>query len=209
MPLGTGILGLKEPFLVIYTYFAVMNSSPEKIILGVDPGTTVMGYGIIKASGSRLSLVQFGVIHLSKYSNHAIKLSKIFERTVQLIDEYLPDEMAIEAPFFGKNVQSMLKLGRAQGVAIAAGISRQLPITEYAPKQIKMSVTGNGNASKEQVAAMLKHLLKFSETPQLLDATDALGVAICHHFQNGKTKSSKASGWGSFLKDNPGRIKGA
>lgn len=165
-----------------------------------------MGYGIIKASGPRLSLVQFGVIHLSKYSNHAIKLSKIFDRTVQLIEEYLPDEMAIEAPFFGKNVQSMLKLGRAQGVAMAAGISRQIPITEYAPKQIKMAVTGNGNASKEQVAGMLKHLLSFKDTPQLLDSTDALGVAVCHHFQNGKVRS-KASSWESFLKENPGRRK--
>lgn len=178
----------------------------EKIILGVDPGTTVMGYGIIKVSGSRIDLVQYGVIHLSKYSNHALKLSKIFERTVQLIEEFTPDEMAVESPFFGKNIQAMLKLGRAQGVCMAAAISHEVPICEYAPKEIKLSVTGNGNASKEQVAGMLKHLLKFKEAPEFLDATDALGVAICHHFQNGKTKS-KSKGWGDFLKNNPGRVK--
>lgn len=181
-------------------------SLSEKTILGVDPGTTVMGYGIITVRQNELKLIQYGVIHLSKYSNHALKLSKIFERTVQLIEEYLPDEMAVEAPFFGKNIQSMLKLGRAQGVAIAAAISREIPIVEYAPKKIKQSVTGNGNASKEQVAGMLKHLLKFSETPNLLDATDALGVAVCHYFQNGQSKS-KTKGWGEFLKQNPDRIR--
>ena len=180
--------------------------SKEKIILGVDPGTSVMGYGIIEVKDSKLRLIQYGVIHLDKYKEHSIKLSKIFERVLQLMDEYHPDEMAIEAPFFGKNIQSMLKLGRAQGIAIAAAILREVPIVEYAPKKIKQSVTGNGNASKEQVAAMLGRLLNFKDIPKLLDATDALGVAVCHYFQNGKEKR-KAKSWGSFLKDNPDRIK--
>ena len=178
----------------------------EKIILGVDPGTNVMGYGLIQIYKHKLTLIQYGVIHLNKYEDHAIKLNKIFERIVQLIDEYHPDFMAIEAPFYGKNVQSMLKLGRAQGVAIAAAISRQVPITEYAPKKIKQSVTGNGNASKEQVAAMLCNLLTITEAPKLLDATDALAVALCHHFQNGKV-ATKAKGWGAFLKEHPDRVK--
>lgn len=178
----------------------------EKIILGIDPGTTVMGYAILHVKGNQLNLLQFGVIHLSKYSNHAMKLSKIFERTTQLIQEFMPDEMAIEAPFLGKNIQSMLKLGRAQGVCMAAAISHEIPINEYAPKEIKVAVTGNGNASKEQVAAMLKHLIKFKETPELLDASDALGVALCHHYRNGQVKT-KTKGWGDFLKQNPGRAK--
>jgi crossover junction endodeoxyribonuclease RuvC len=180
----------------------------EKIILGIDPGTNIMGYAILLVKGNDLNLLQFGVIHLSKYSNHAMKLSKIFERTSHLIEEFMPDEMAIEAPFLGKNIQSMLKLGRAQGVCMAAAISHEIPISEYAPKEIKRSVTGNGNASKEQVAGMLKNLLKFKDDPkQLLDATDALGVALCHHFQNGRVKTAKNKGWGGFLKDNPGRVK--
>lgn len=184
----------------------MLKSAKEKIILGVDPGTTILGYGVIMVKGSELKLIQYGVIHLSKYSNHAMKLSKIFDRMVQIIEEFMPDEMAIEAPFFGKNVQSMLKLGRAQGVCMAAAISREIPIVEYAPKQIKLSVTGRGNASKEQVAGMLKHLLKYKESPEFLDATDALGVAVCHHFQNGKVKS-KSKGWADFVKNNPGKIK--
>ncbi|MFN6945576.1 MAG: crossover junction endodeoxyribonuclease RuvC [Cytophagaceae bacterium] len=186
-----------------------LDNSPkakDKIILGIDPGTSITGYGLIQIKGSGMSLIQYGVIHLNKYSDHAIKLSKIFERVVQLIDEYLPDEMAIEAPFYANNVQSMLKLGRAQGVAIAAAISRQIPITEYAPRKIKQAVTGNGNASKEQVAAMLTNILKFKATHEFLDATDALGVAVCHHFQNGN-QASKSKSWASFLKDNPGRVK--
>ncbi len=184
------------------------KSTTEKIILGVDPGTSVMGYGLILVKNKQLKLIQYGVIHLSKYENHGIKLSKIFERMVQLIDEYHPDEMAIEAPFFGKNIQSMLKLGRAQGVAIAAAISREVPIVEYAPKKIKQSVTGNGNASKEQVAAMLERLLGFKDenASKLLDATDALGVAVCHYFSNGENKT-KSKGWDTFLKDNPDRVK--
>ncbi|MFY0606139.1 MAG: crossover junction endodeoxyribonuclease RuvC [Cyclobacteriaceae bacterium] len=181
------------------------DASLEKIILGVDPGTSVMGYGIIKVRKSQVTLLQFGVIHLSKYAGHELKLKKIFERILSLIDDYHPDEVALEAPFFGKNVQSMLKLGRAQGVAMAAALSREIPITEYAPKKVKQSVTGNGNASKEQVAAMLKTLLKFDEAP-LLDATDALAVALCHHYQGGKPVQS-AKSWKAFLADNPGRVK--
>lgn len=182
------------------------SSDKEKIILGIDPGTNVMGYGLISIRQNRLSLLQFGVIHLAKYSGHELKLKKIFDRIVSLIDDYLPDEVALEAPFYGKNVQSMLKLGRAQGVAMAAALSRDIPINEYSPKSVKQSVTGNGNASKEQVAAMLKSLLSFKETPKLLDATDALAVAVCHHFQGGKEQKSGKS-WKSFLADNPKRIK--
>lgn len=166
-----------------------------------------MGYGLISVKGQKLTLVQFGVIHLSKYSNHELKLKKIFERVISLIDDYHPDEVALEAPFYGKNVQSMLKLGRAQGVAMAAALSREIPITEYAPKKIKQSVTGNGNATKEQVAQMLKTLLNFKEDPKLLDATDALGVAVCHHFQQGIPQSTSAKSWGAFVSENPGRVK--
>jgi crossover junction endodeoxyribonuclease RuvC len=179
----------------------------EKIILGVDPGTSVMGYGVISIIGNKMKLVQYGVIHLSKIENHELKLKKIFERITQLITEYHPDEMALEAPFFGKNVQSMLKLGRAQGVAMAAALSREIPIVEYAPKKIKQSVTGNGNASKEQVAGMLQTLLKIGELPELLDATDALGVAVCHHFSKGNSKI-KSKTWKTFLTENPSRVKG-
>lgn len=178
----------------------------EKIILGIDPGTNFMGYGLIKIVKKQPQLLQFGVIHLNKYSDHALKLQKIFQRISQIIEEFHPDEVALEAPFYGKNVQSMLKLGRAQGVAIAAALSREIPVVEYAPKKIKQSVCGNGNASKEQVAAMLKQLLHFKETPKLLDATDALSVAVCHFFQGGKTTSSNKS-WKAFLRDNPGRAK--
>lgn len=178
----------------------------EQIILGLDPGTTVMGYGVISVTGSKLQLIQYGVIHLSKYEGHELKLKKIFERVLHLVEEYHPDEVALEAPFYGKNVQSMLKLGRAQGVAMAAALYREIPITEYAPRKVKQSVTGNGNASKEQVAKMIMMLLKITEQPKLLDATDALSVALCHHFQKGQV-AKKAAGWASFVKDNPGRIK--
>ena len=186
----------------------VVSKEPERIILGVDPGTTVMGYGVILIKNKEMKLLQYGVIHLSKYPDHAVKLSKIFERIIQIIEEFHPDEMAIEAPFFGKNIQSMLKLGRAQGVAIAAAISRQVPIMEYAPKKIKQSVTGNGNASKEQVAAMLERLLNFKgdKATKLLDATDALGVAVCHYFLKGENKT-KSKGWDTFLNENPDRVK--
>ncbi len=177
----------------------------ERIILGIDPGTSVMGYGVILIQNKSLSILQYGVIHLSKYTNHELKLKKIFERVISLLDDFNPDEVALEAPFFGKNIQSMLKLGRAQGVAMAAALSREIPIIEYAPRKIKQSVTGNGNASKEQVAQMLKTLLKIDETPKLLDASDALAVAVCHYFQNGTAKSGSKS-WKSFIGDNPGRV---
>lgn len=185
---------------------AKIDKNIEKIILGLDPGTSVMGYGLITAKGQQLGLIQFGVIHLSKYSSHELKLKKIFERVISLIDDYHPDEVALEAPFYGKNVQSMLKLGRAQGVAMAAALSREIPITEYAPKKVKQSVTGNGNASKEQVARMIMTLLNFKESPKLLDATDALGVAVTHHFQGGNTTLSTKS-WKAFISDNPNRVK--
>lgn len=180
----------------------------DRIILGIDPGTLVMGFGLIHIQNSKLSLITLGVIKLDKDDDHSDRLKKIFERVIGLIDEYKPDELAIEAPFFGKNVQSMLKLGRAQGVAIAAALSKNIPMVEYSPKKIKMSITGNGNASKEQVAAMLENLLNFKNNDKYLDATDALGAAVCHYFQNktatGGTKKSY-SGWDAFVKDNPKR----
>lgn len=178
----------------------------ERIILGMDPGTTIMGYGIILIKDKEIKLLQYGVIKLSKYTNHAIKLSKIFERVLQLIEEYHPDEVAIEAPFFGKNIQSMLKLGRAQGVAMAAALYRDVPIVEYAPKTVKQAVTGNGNASKEQVAAMVERLVNQKLDAQFFDATDALAVALCHFFRNGEAEK-QTKGWDQFLKDNPNRIK--
>lgn len=180
----------------------------EKIILGVDPGTLIMGYGIIMIKGSKMELLTLGVIHLNKYDNHSKKLKVIFERMLQLIDQYHPDEMALEAPFFGKNVQSMLKLGRAQGVAMAAGLYRDIPMEEYSPKKIKQSITGSGNASKEQVAGMLKNLLKLQEMPKHLDATDGLAAAVCHHFQGGKSSgTTNYSGWKAFVNQNPDRKK--
>jgi crossover junction endodeoxyribonuclease RuvC len=191
-------------FINAHYLVTVGKVAKERIILGLDPGTTIMGYGIISIKGTKLTLIQFGVIHLSKYENHELKLKKIFERVLNLIDEYHPDDVALEAPFFGKNVQSMLKLGRAQGVSMAAALYREIPIIEYAPRKVKQSVTGNGNASKEQVAKMLMTLLGIKELPKLLDATDALAVAVCHHFQKGAVKS-KGSSWGAFLKENPER----
>ena len=180
----------------------------DKIILGIDPGTTIMGYGLIHIKGNKMELIQMGVLHLSKLSSHELKLKRIFERTLQLVDEYKPDELAVEAPFFGKNVQSMLKLGRAQGVAMSAALYRDIPIFEYAPKKIKMAITGKGTASKEQVAAMLKSLLNIKEMPKHLDATDGLAAAVCHYFQrNPSGTGEKYTSWGSFLKDNPDKLK--
>jgi crossover junction endodeoxyribonuclease RuvC len=179
----------------------------DRIILGIDPGTIVMGYGIIHVQNSTIKPIGIGVVKLDKLDEHADRLKKIFERTIAIIEEYKPDELAIEAPFFGKNVQSMLKLGRAQGVAIAAALSKNIPITEYSPKKIKMSITGNGNASKEQVAAMLQQILGIKAEHEFLDATDALGAALCHYYQNknaGITGKSY-SGWKAFLTDNPKR----
>ncbi|MFP9115823.1 crossover junction endodeoxyribonuclease RuvC [Flavobacterium sp. RHBU_3] len=181
----------------------------ERIILGIDPGTTIMGFGLIKVVNKNMQFIQLNELNLSKYDDHYLKLKLIFERTIELIETHNPDEIAIEAPFFGKNVQSMLKLGRAQGVAMAAGLSRQIPVTEYEPKKIKMAITGNGNASKEQVAKMLQQLLGLKELPKNLDSTDGLAAAVCHHFNTGKTTvtGKSYSGWDAFLKQNPDRVK--
>ncbi len=180
----------------------------ERIILGIDPGTTVMGWGVIRAVGQKPECVALGILELHKYDNHYLKLQKIFERVLGLIEQFHPDEMALEAPFFGKNVQSMLKLGRAQGVAMAAGLSRDIPITEYAPLKIKMAVTGNGQASKEQVAAMLQKYLKLKEIPKKLDATDGLAAALCHFFQNQNVVKEKSyNSWKDFVSKNPGRAR--
>ncbi len=183
-----------------------MNS--EKIILGIDPGTTIMGFGLIKVVKKEMQFMQLNELQLKKYDDHYVKLRIIFERTIELIENYHPDEIAIEAPFFGKNVQSMLKLGRAQGVAMAAGLSRQIPITEYSPKKIKMAITGNGNASKEQVAKMLQSTLGLKELPKNLDSTDGLAAAVCHFYNSGKVTAGKSySGWGAFVKQNEKRVK--
>ena len=192
----------------------------DKIILGIDPGTNIMGHGAIHLQGKEIKLLGAGIISLQKIKDHPLKLKRIFEGTLELIELHKPDELAIEAPFFGKNVQSMLKLGRAQGIAIAAAIVRGIPVFEYSPKKIKHSITGNGNATKEQVAAMLGKILSqpksgktfnFAEL-RYLDATDALGAAVCHHFQfntqtitNNSAGKKKFSGWKSFLSENPSR----
>jgi len=180
----------------------------ERIILGIDPGTTTMGYGLIEVVQKDIRLLNMGIIELHKISDHYLKLQRIFERVTYLIDQYHPDELAIEAPFYGKNVQSMLKLGRAQGVAIAAALSRSIPIFEYAPRKIKMSITGNGNASKEQVASFLSKMLPASNLLQQLDATDGLAAAICHYHQsqNILTENSFKS-WKDFINKNPNRVK--
>lgn len=182
--------------------------SKERIILGVDPGTTIMGFGLIKVVNKKMEFILLNELLLNKYNDPYTKLKLIFERTIQLIETYHPDEMAIEAPFFGKNVQSMLKLGRAQGVAMAAALSREVPVTEYLPKKIKMAITGNGNASKEQVAKMLQSLLKLKTLPKNLDSTDGLAAAVCHFYNSGKVTSEKNySGWESFVKQNEKRVK--
>jgi crossover junction endodeoxyribonuclease RuvC len=179
----------------------------EIIILGIDPGTNVMGYGVLKIVGTKLELISMGAIQI-KETDTGLKLKRIFERVLALVVEHKPDHMALEAPFFGKNVQSMLKLGRAQGVAMAAGLSRDVPISEYAPRKIKQSITGNGAASKEQVAAMLQNLLKIKELPKFLDATDGLAVALCHYYQStSKIPASGKKGWESFIRQNPDRVK--
>jgi crossover junction endodeoxyribonuclease RuvC len=178
----------------------------NRIILGIDPGTNIMGYGIIETDGSKIGLLSLGVVKMDSLDDQALKLKRIFDQTFSLIEQYKPDELAIEAPFFGKNVQSMLKLGRAQGVAIAAALSRSIPVVEYSPRKIKQSITGRGNASKEQVAAMLQNLLHFDQMPHYLDATDGLAAAVCHHFQRSSSSGKKGyTGWKAFLKENPGR----
>jgi crossover junction endodeoxyribonuclease RuvC len=180
----------------------------ERIILGIDPGTTIMGFGLIRVVGKKMEFLQMNELLLTKYTDPYVKLKLIFERTIELIDTYHPDEIAIEAPFFGKNVQSMLKLGRAQGVAMAAGLSREVPITEYLPKKIKMAITGNGNASKEQVAKMLQSLLKLKTLPKNLDSTDGLAAAVCHFYNSGKIEMGKSyTGWEAFVKQNEKRVK--
>lgn len=182
----------------------------ERIILGIDPGTQVMGYGLLKVINNKPELLAMGVIQLNKYDDHYLRLRRIFERVISIVEEYLPDELAIEAPFFGKNVQSMLKLGRAQGVAMAAALSHDIPIFEYAPLKIKMAITGNGQAAKEQVAYMLQKYLRIPDENMLpqLDATDGLAAAVCHYFQTiNPTQEKKYNGWKDFINKNPDKVK--
>lgn len=189
----------------------MLNEKKERIILGIDPGTAVMGYGVILEKGNKTELLSMGVVKMTHLDDPFLKLQRIFEKTVVLIDQYKPDVLAIEAPFYGKNIQVLLKLGRAQGTAIAAALSRNISVTEYSPRKIKQSITGNGNATKEQVAAMLQRLLNFKETPEFLDATDGLAVAVCHSFQKISTSGGKSktySGWESFVSDNKTKVKG-
>ncbi|MEO6537602.1 MAG: crossover junction endodeoxyribonuclease RuvC [Ferruginibacter sp.] len=182
----------------------------SKIILGIDPGTTVMGYGIISISGKNMELVDMGILKLNSHDDAYKRLQKIHSKVLEIIITFKPTSFAIEAPFFGKNVQSMLKLGRAQGVAIAAAIQAGLMVNEYSPKKIKQSITGNGNANKEQVMKMLQQLLNFKEDPKHFDASDALAVAVCHHFQENsvlKSTGTKAKDWTDFINKNPARLK--
>ncbi len=183
-------------------------TSKKYRILGIDPGTNVLGYSIIQASNNKLVLIEFGVVTMKHLPSQQLKLKRIFERLQELIALHGPSQVAIEAPFYGKNVQSMLKLGRAQGVAIAAAITKGIEVTEYSPKKIKQSVTGNGNASKEQVAAMLCNILHEKFDDKLLDATDALATAVCHYFQSSSLLSGKKkyNDWSNYAKDNPGRV---
>lgn len=185
------------------------TSDFDRIIIGVDPGTNVLGYGILGIRGKQPSMIAMGVLRLSRFESHYLRLRRIYEGISSLCAQYLPDEMAIEAPFFGKNVQSMLKLGRAQGVAMAAALSRDVPITEYEPSKIKLAITGSGSASKEQVREMLKRILKLSPDALLpeLDATDALGAALCHFYESGKPAVAKATSWKDFIARNPDKVK--
>lgn len=183
----------------------------DKIIIGIDPGTNVMGYGLLGVTAGKPSLIAMGVLQLSKMDDHYMRLRRIYDRVLSLVEEFLPDEMAIEAPFYGKNVQSMLKLGRAQGVAMAAAISRQVPIHEYAPMQIKMAITGNGSASKEQVAYMLRQMMKIPDSAMLpwLDATDGLAAAYCHFIESSRPASvSHVKSWKDFARQNKDKIHG-
>ena len=180
----------------------------EKIILGIDPGTNILGFGVIKVVDKKINLLDVGILNISSKEDLGVKLKSIFFEIIRLIDKHHPDHLAIEAQFFGQNVQSMLKLGKAQGVSIAAALSRDIPFTEYAPRKIKQSITGKGNSSKEQVAGMLLYLLGLKTLPEPMDATDALATAICHYFQEGSSiKDSKYSGWKAFLNQNPSKIK--
>lgn len=180
----------------------------NKTILGIDPGSNIMGYGVLKIIKNKANIVALGVVKTSGFSGHYQKLSHIFERTLYLVDQYKPDETALEAPFFGKNVQSMLKLGRAQGVAMAASLYRGVPIFEYAPLRIKQAITGNGSASKEQVAYFLKQMFGLEITPTELDATDGLAAAVCHYLQMKSPVSEQSfKNWSDFVSKNPGRVK--
>ncbi len=182
----------------------------ERIIIGIDPGTNVMGYGILGVKSRKPEMIAMGVIQLSKFESHYLRLSRIFTRVTSLIEQYLPDEMAIEAPFFGKNVQSMLKLGRAQGVAMAAALARDVPITEYEPRKIKMAITGSGAASKEQVQEMLRRILNIPKDDLLpqLDATDALGAALCHFYESSRPQIEKGCrSWKEFIAKHPDKVK--
>ena len=177
------------------------------IIMGIDPGTNIMGFGVIKIIKNEMSLVDMIEYKLPKTDDHNVKLSKIFQKTSELIKNYNPNYIAIESPFFGKNVQSMLKLGRAQGVSIAAALNFNIPITEYSPKKIKMAITGNGNSSKEQVAKMLKSMLNIKELPKNLDSTDGLAAAVCHYFNfDSENEKKKYSNWSSFINKNPDKL---
>jgi len=185
-----------------------MEQKTERIILGIDPGTIIMGYGIISAQGKEPVFRDMGVLSLKKITDPFSKLQKIFDRTVELIDQYLPDELAIESPFYGKNVQSMLKLGRAQGVAIAAALSRSVPVFEYAPRKIKMAITGVGTASKEQVANMLNTMFQIGDLPDNLDATDGLAAAVCHFYQQRlEVNDGSAKSWKEYIRKNPGKVR--
>lgn len=182
----------------------------ERIILGVDPGTNILGYGLVIIENNKPRFLDMGVLKLSADDNHYIKLKRIYDFILHLIEKYLPDEMAIEAPFYGKNVQSMLKLGRAQGVAMTAALVRDIPVSEYAPLKIKMALTGNGKAAKEQVAYMVKNYLKISDElmPKELDATDAMATALCHYFQLRQTNDdSKVKNWKEYIAKNPQKVK--
>lgn len=191
------------------------SNDADHIIIGIDPGTNLMGYGILRiygpASRRKLEMVTMGVIRLNKFEDHYMRLHRIYERVLSLVEQYLPDEMAIEAPFFGKNVQSMLKLGRAQGVAIAAALARDVPIAEYEPRSIKMAITGNGGASKEQVREMIRRILNIPDSSLEgieLDATDALAAALCHHYESTRPLPRKsASSWKDFIQKNPDRVR--
>lgn len=189
----------------------VQTKDFDRIIIGIDPGTNVMGYGVIGVNGKKPSLIALGVVKLNKFESHYLRLRRIFERVLGLVEEYLPDEMAIEAPFFGKNVQSMLKLGRAQGVAMAAALSRDIPITEYEPRKIKMAITGNGAASKEQVRELLRRMLSISENQLAdlgLDATDGLAAALCHFYESSRPAiASGPKSWKDFIAKNPDKVK--
>lgn len=187
-----------------------MVAQHDKIIIGIDPGTNVMGYGILGVKGKTPELIALGVVKLNKYESHYLRLQRIYERVLGLVEQFIPDEMAIEAPFFGKNVQSMLKLGRAQGVAMVAALSRDIPITEYEPRKIKMAITGNGGASKEQVREILRRILKISpdKLDLELDATDALAAALCHHYETSRPViASGPKSWKDFIAKNPDRVK--